>query len=278
MGHSSKHDGTGVSLSQIIALHGFPDGPKTFEPLRSALESAGFNLSCPFLPGHDRGSLARFQDACRRDSPVEAALSLLLEDLPREPVHLIGHDWGAVLGYALTAIAPERFLSFSALSIPPLDAPLAQARAHPLGLLRFWYIALFQVPYLGERLASDPRFIDTLITRFSPGFVLPPTLRSDIHARYADRPLLSAVLAYYRSLKYPSTWRRFAPPSPVPTLVLHGALDGCFPPAIFPEAVRHSRRPTQLVTLEGCGHFPHLERPEAVLGRLLAFLSRTRSD
>jgi pimeloyl-ACP methyl ester carboxylesterase len=254
----------------VVALHGFPDGPASFEPLRAGLAARGHPLIAPYLPGHDRASIPRFREACRHKPVLDTAVDALLETLPAEPCHLVGHDWGAILGALLAHRHPDRFRTFTALAIPPLTAPAALLGAHPTGLLRFWYIALFQVPHLGERLIADPRFIAGLVRRWSPGFALSPAQRDDVTRRYRDPALASAALAYYRALRSPESWRRLTTAKPhlkVPTLVLYGDRDGCFPPQSFPTTLAHAPGIT-LRALPGLGHWLHGEDPAAVLAEL----------
>src|SRR5207244_2843800 len=39
-----------------------------------------------------------------------------------EPVHLVGHDWGALVGWQLVSLRPERVRTFTALSVPHPNA------------------------------------------------------------------------------------------------------------------------------------------------------------
>ncbi len=264
----------------VLALHGFPDGPLTFAPLAPALAMAGFELHAPYLPGHGPGPAL----PPIRGATLEAALDAILRDAEARfgdtPFHLIGHDWGAILGYALAAHHPERVASFTALAIPPLTAPHRLALRHPSGLARFWYIALFQVPQLGERLVAEPRFIDTLVARWSPGWRMPEAQRHDLGSRYASPALARTVLTYYRALTARASWRLLAHAPKVPTLAVAGARDGCFPAAAFPTAVDAARAlggaPIELVTLPGVGHWLHQEDPATVLAHLLPWLRAWR--
>jgi pimeloyl-ACP methyl ester carboxylesterase len=45
----------------------------------------------------------------------------MADALGRDRFHLVGHDWGAVVAWAVAARAPERLLSFTALSVPHPD-------------------------------------------------------------------------------------------------------------------------------------------------------------
>lgn len=43
-----------------------------------------------------------------------------LDELGAERVHLIGHDWGAVVSYVAAAMAPERFHSLTTIATQTL--------------------------------------------------------------------------------------------------------------------------------------------------------------
>ena len=58
----------------------------------------------------------------------------------------------------------------------------------------------------------------------------------------------------------------------VPTLVLWGAEDGFVSAGYYGAAYRDAIPGARLQTIDGAGHFPHLEAPEALVARIRAFL------
>ena len=60
----------------------------------------------------------------------------------------------------------------------------------------------------------------------------------------------------------------------VPTLLLHGKEDGCELAETTEGAERHFKAAYQRVLLDGTGHFPQRESPDAVAAALLAHLRR----
>ena len=291
---------------RAICLHGFPDGPETFGPLRTALEAAGVRTFAPHLPGHRGEDAQAFLRATNELGAIPAALRALAEVCEPfiaedGPVHLIGHDWGAVLGYALVSRSlrsdahhldyrvsrfSRRLSSFTALAIPPLVAPVHAALNHPGALARFDYLAAFQLPLVPERLVASPAFLAALTRRWSPGFTLPNDVTEGVTRRYRDPAVRSAVLAYYRALsprptrprEVLTTWRLFSGPPTVPTLVIRGDRDGCFVPEVFPGLVARAaalaapQATVELVTTAS-GHFPQLEATDAVAQAWLAQLA-----
>jgi len=208
-----------------------------------------------------------------------------LDDLGERRVHLVGHDWGAVISYAAAALAPERFASLTSIAIP-----------HPRGLVRSaallrvpqqfrksWYIGLFQLPAVAEHLVSrnDFRLIEKLWSTWSPGWAPPPTELALIKANLARPGVLQATLAYYRALPKTSRAGRqslallFQKIS-VPTLAITGALDGCMDTRLYDRAMhpRDYAGGLSVERIEGAGHFVHQERPEDVNRLLLAWLKR----
>ena len=72
---------------------------------------------------------------------LAADITGVIDHLAIERVHVVGHDWGAALGWALATFAPDRVASLAALSVghPKAfrDAGLAQRE-------KSWYMLLFQ--------------------------------------------------------------------------------------------------------------------------------------
>lgn len=149
----------------VVLVHGYPDTSRLWEPVARELASdhhvvvydvrgAGASSAPPDRAGYRMPELLRDLRAV-----VDAVV-------PGERVHLVGHDWGAIQGFAALGsleTAP-RIASFTALSAPGIEVVRSWARARiadrSLGsamevagqLARSWYVLAFQVPELPERL------------------------------------------------------------------------------------------------------------------------------
>ncbi len=92
---------------------------------------------------------------------------------------------------------------------------------------------------------------------------------------------LSAALGYYRTLPVPTSdnterstiLASFLEPAKVPTLYLHGHDDGCILASSVNNPLAHLAPGSRYELMTDCGHFLHLERPEAIHAQIDVFLS-----
>jgi pimeloyl-ACP methyl ester carboxylesterase len=60
---------------------------------------------------------------------------------------------------------------------------------------------------------------------------------------------------------------------PQPTLYLHGERDGCIDLTLAADAPQHLSAGSRMDVIEHAGHFPHLEHPDLVNKRILAWIT-----
>jgi len=273
--HGEGSVAAGAPRPLVIAAHGFPDCAGTFDAQVPALVAAGYRVAVPTLRGYAPSGLPR---SGRYDLLSLGGDLLALADryAPREPVRLLGHDWGAAASYVAAALAPDRIAALASLAVPHFRAFLGDA-ARPAQLRRSWYIAFFQLRGVADAAlrARDLALVDRLWRDWSPGYAPSPAETAAVKAALRDR--VGPALGYYRALPgalgNPS-WRRvLLAPTTVPALRLHGEEDGCIGAEVGAgEARLHAARFEKQV-IPRAGHFLHRERPEAVNRRLLAFFA-----
>lgn len=254
----------------VLCLHGFPDDRDSFRQQLPALARAGFRAVAPRLRGYEPSS-----QPTDGDYHLEALAGDVLgwlDDLDVPDAHLVGHDWGAIIGTATAAQAARRLRSLTTLAVPhvPRGVPL---RRLPGQLRRSWYMLFFQLRGLAERVVArdDLAFLDGLWRAWSPGWSWPPEALEAVKRTFREPGVLPAALGYYRALF------DFATPAgrrslglirrrvDVPTLALTGARDGCldtrFYDAMTPEDFPMGLR---VMRIADAGHFLHQEQPDVV--------------
>jgi len=257
----------------VLCLHGFPDSAHTFADLLPRLADAGYRAVAPFMRGYAPtrvGSDARF------DAPTLGRDALALADtLGVSRFAIVGHDWGAVAGYAAAALAPDRISSLVTAAVPPPRCFLGGLS--PRQLRRSWYMGFFQVPYVPER-RLDGGFIARLWRAWSPSWRFSPQALADAQRSMHGAANRRAVLAYYRALpaallspRAHADRKRTLGPLRVPGLVIAGEEDGCIGTEVFGGVERAFAGPAEHRVLPG-GHFMHREHPERFADEVLGFL------
>ena len=240
-----------------VLVHGFPDHPIGLLSTAAELSRHGFRCICPALPGYWPSS-----PVPDGDYGVEAVgddLIAVLDALELERVPLVGHDWGAEIGYPLVARAPERFSCLVALAAPH-PAGYALRRTVFAELKTAWYaIFLAYAPGAAE-VAAQPAWLTALVQSWSPAFHWEqwPAVRDAI----SRRDVMEAVCAYYlanlsTSLPHPRVR--------TPTTIIHGAQDGCIHPVAYENLEGWFEAGLRRHLIPEAGHWPHLERPSETL-------------
>ena len=186
---------------------------------------------------------------------------------------VVGHDWGAVLTYALCAMHPDRVRRAVTMSVPHPRTFLRQLR-RPKQLAASWYMGFFQLPG-SERVVAARNFalIDRLWRKWSPELTVGPEQRASLRECLAAS--WPAPLEYYREAR--RNVRRDLPalrePITVPVLYLHGADDGSVLAPTVDDRHRFAGEYEREV-MDDLGHFMHVEDPPRVVDRVAAWLQR----
>lgn len=241
----------------VLLLHGFPDTHRVWHRQMAPLAEAGYRVIAPDQRGCGESAMpARVGDY--RLERLTADMIALLDALGvREPVRLVGHDWGAVVGWQLAIAHPQRFHSFVAMSVGHPD----EYRRGLAQKLRAWYAFFFLLRGVSETLirAGDWR----LFRRLSAD----PAETAQRIAALSRPRRLTAALNWYRANVGTLLRGRFAPVT-LPVLGLWS--DGDF--ALTERQMRDSQRqvtgPWRYVRIAGASHWLQLERPGEV-NRLL---------
>ncbi len=258
----------------VVLLHGFPEFWWSWRHQLVALGDAGLHVVAPDLRGYG----ASDKPPRGYDLPTLAAdLAALVRALGAERAHVVGHDWGAAIGWTAATLHPSVVRRLSVLSLPhPLRFEQA-LRTDRAQLRASAYLGMMQVPRLAERRILEDDLVSTLLHRWGgPGF---PDAETDRRCTEALRVTGAAHCAaeYYRwafRSRFRPSGRRFHSQLQrgvnVPVLQVHGAVDGCVLAASARGCEPWTRAGLEYVELSGVGHFPHQESPEQVTALLLA--------
>ena len=133
----------------VILLHGFPETSRMYYDLIPVLVSEGFKVVVPDQRGYSPGARPSKISDYSIDKLSQDVIDIA-DAFQFEKFHLIGHDWGSAVGWVTVAFHSERVISWTALSVPHLDAFFKAMNNNPEQQRKSQYIKFFKKPILPE--------------------------------------------------------------------------------------------------------------------------------
>ncbi len=287
----------------VILCHGFPELWYSWRHQLPVLAEAGHHAVAPDQRGYGRTTAP----SAITDYDIEhltGDLLGLLDALGEEQAVFVGHDWGAIVVWALAVMSPERVRAVAGLSVPFVPrGPLPPTQLfQALSGENFFYILYFQqVGPADEELARDPRAalakVFYSVSAFAPPGAVrrlpregtayldilsdPPELPGwlseedlDLYASEFARTGFTGPLNWYRN--FDRNWELMEPVGSrtvtMPALYIAGEADPVsrFAPPELMDGWADDLRGK--ILLPDAGHWVQQEQPEQVNRHLLEFL------
>jgi pimeloyl-ACP methyl ester carboxylesterase len=226
---------------------------------------AGFRAYAPDQRGYSPGARPRGRRAYKATELVDDIVALI--DRIDAPVHLVGHDWGAAVAWGVAARHPDRVASLTAVSVGHTQAFLRALRTADQAR-RSWYMGLFQLPFVPERLLSGKWFVEKFLGSSGMTDEMIATYRTEI----VDAGALTGGLNWYRAI--PFALSEEVPDVSVPTTFVWSDGDMALGRRMADLTEEHVNGPYEFVELAGASHWIPEERPAELAE---AIISRARS-
>ena len=245
----------------VVFIHGVLNDHSVWILQTRYLAHHGTNVLAIDLPGHGRSG---GEPPASVESAARTVIGLL-DALGVQRTHLIGHDWGAGLAWALGALLPDRIDHLTCLSV---GHPTAFHRVDYDQLAMSWYMLLFQFEGVAEEWLSANDFANFRAWTRHPD--------TDNAVERLSRPgHLTGGLNWYRANLGPTrliTAPPELPPIVAPTLGVWSSNDFAVLEPQMKESGQFVSGPWRYERLEGAGHWLTLESPEWCNELLVDFL------
>jgi len=245
----------------VILLHGFPDTHQIWRRQIPVLAAAGLRVIAPDLRGYGQTDMPQDVGAYAVSFLADDVLRLM-DALGIEKAAVVGHDWGALIGWHLAMHAPERITRYAALSV---GHPQAIARSGIGQKLRFWYMLVFKTPVVAEALlkAGDWAALRKMIRSRE---------QQDIWiAALAPQGRLTAALNYYRANFKPASGQRPLPVD-VPVMGVWSEHDPALGEQQMLDSREQCRAGFRYERIDGVGHWMQLSGADRLNALLLDFV------
>jgi len=281
-----EHDGPAGALP-IILLHGYPYDVRAFDDVVAILAGAGLRTIVPYLRGYGP---TRFLSPDTPRSGEQASIGQDLFDLLSakqiEQAVLAGFDWGARAACIVAAVWPERVRGLvTCAGYQIQDLARAKAPADPEQERRFWYQYYFQTERGRNGLAQHRYDLGRLLWKlWSPTWEFDEETYRRTAASFENDDFVEVVVHSYRHRmgnapgdpRYSALQARLAalPKIGVPSIVLHGALNGVNLVQSSEKHARYFSGPYERRVLENVGHNPPQEAPRVFAQAVLDVCKR----
>ncbi|WP_121253608.1 alpha/beta fold hydrolase [Nocardioides ferulae] len=249
----------------VVLLHGFPERSTSWREVAPLLHARGLRTVAPDQRGYSPGA----RPPRRRDYRIQhlvADVAELIGEVQRTapgPVHLVGHDWGAVVGWMVAAQHPALLRTWTAVSVPHPRA-YGEAMLGPQAL-RSTYIGFFQLPFLPELSARPGGPFERSLRRFGMTEDEVERFRAEMVADGALGPALN----WYRAIPFSADRSMLDPTITVPTTFVWSDRD----PAIDRKGAERTGRYVEadytFVELDGVTHWIPTQAPDELAAAVL---------
>lgn len=257
----------------VFLLHGFPEFWYGWSKQIPALVEAGYRVIVPDQRGYNLSDKPKGVKAYTLDKLANDILGLI-DAFGYEKVNLIGHDWGAIVAWALAVWHPERLHKLGILNVPhPAVMLNFLRRGDPEQLRRSWYIFAFQIPWLPEAIMRSDNWRGAERVLRGSGKIHTFT-NADIaeYKKVWSQPgAITAMINWYRAAV------RYLPKLlkdvrvRVPTLMIWGMQDVALSHRMARPSIDYCKD-GKLVLFEDATHWVQHDEAEAVTQLLLEFL------
>ena len=241
----------------VLCLHGFPQHHTCWTAVAERLAAAGARVVAPDQRGYSPAARPLEVEAYALPHLVADAIAMI-ESLGGL-VHLVGHDWGGVVGWQVAARRPDLVASWTAVSTPHQAALDELLALDPAEKTRFGYIRGLRDPRAEAQFAAGGWW---RLRELYQGRVPPERVEDDV--RFFQQPgVLTAALNWYRAMRPGGAVHD---PVAVPTSYVWGGEDAAFSPAAAAATERFVTDDYRFVPLDGASHWLPDEAPDAVAG------------
>lgn len=266
-------DDTGARDGEVVVLlHGWPQDRTSWHAVAPRLTDAGLRVLAPDLRGYSPGARPPRHLDYEITELVDDVLALL-DEAGVDQAHIVGHDWGGALAWAISGRHPERVTTLTVLSTPS-PSGLAHGIRHGDQLKHSWYMAVFALPVL------PVLFFRFFAQQILEKIGMPKERAAHDAQRLRARGAAEGTFNWYRAALSPTLiWRnrrtkggprRSVHRPAVPTAYMWGAKDPAFSAAATNYTVNQLREragehPDLVHTLElDTGHWLMETHPERV--------------
>lgn len=250
----------------IVLLHGYPETRESWDAVAPALAAAGYRVLAPDQRGYSPG--ARPKGRCSYTVPRLVGDVLALADQAGVGrFHVVGHDWGGIVAWALGSNPRGRLVSLTSLATPH-PAAFARSLVTSPQLLRSWYLLFYQLPLLpelGSTTGPGARVFRRTLERSG--------LSAERAACYTERLRDGAAgpaVNWYRGL--PLSGRSNFGPVAVPTLYVYAGADFALGRAAAEGTGSHVTADYRYEVIEGASHWLPEESADVVTPLILDHL------
>ncbi|WP_261663081.1 alpha/beta fold hydrolase [Deinococcus sp. Marseille-Q6407] len=178
-----------------VLLHGFPEDSRAWKHQIGPLARAGFRVVAPDMRGYQLSDKPAGVEAYQIDHLIDDVVALI-HSLGHDRAHVVGHDWGGIVAWAVAIRNPEVVDRLVILNSPHPAA--ARRELHGLKQKkRSWYVGFFQLPWLPEKVL--PSLGRKALEGARPGSFSPADL-AGYQAAWALPGAATSMINYYRAL------------------------------------------------------------------------------
>jgi pimeloyl-ACP methyl ester carboxylesterase len=261
-----------ANAPMALLLHGFAESFHMWRSLAQALAAAGYRAVAPSQRGYSPGARPDTSEFSNYEFDRLVADATTIAEhcgATGRRFHLIGHDWGGSLAWAIADRYPERLASLTILSRPH---PIAFNRALEMpdgeqkrrSAHHRWFLEADAVARL---LADDVRW---LRDRHKANGVSAPATERHI-AVIGNEAAMSGALAWYRAR---GAFHKPVGAITVPTLYIWGDADDTVGRAAAEGTGEFISAAYRFEILPGGGHFTAEQFPDRVNALVLAHLAQ----
>jgi pimeloyl-ACP methyl ester carboxylesterase len=180
----------------VILLHGWPEFWLSWKAQIPALAQAGYRVWVPDQRGYnlsDKPAGVQHYGLGTLSKDVVGLIDAAGVDTAR----IVGHDWGAAVGWHLGIHHPDRVERLAVLNVPQPNVFVKTLRRSVRQRRRSWYMFAFQVPWLPEWLLTRRRaallkrlmksssragtYDDDLLTHYETAWLQPGAMKASLN-------------------------------------------------------------------------------------------------
>ena len=254
----------------VLLLHGFAESMHCWRAQVAALAAAGYRAVAPNQRGYSPGARPDTGDTANYhiDRLMDDAMAIVAAsgDSDRR-FHLVGHDWGGSIAWALADRFPERLASLTILSRPHPNAfnRALQMQDGDQAHRSLHHKAFLEPGAADVVLADDAKWLRERLAAAG----VPAAAIEEHLSVLGNKATMEAALAWYRAR---GAIRAPLGPIRVPTLYIWGDADDTVGRIAAEGTADFVAAPYRLEVLPGVGHFAADQVPERVSELLLEHL------